>query len=378
MYGTVTLLFARRRAVEAVAAAVAVALLAGPLAAARVITKEGAVFEGILLDKNSERVVVRTSGGGQITIPADKVHSIEGEKEDPPPEDLPRIVPADIQPRMADDAFKEAKDSLRAGKWERAGALLAGLLALDPPRLDKQELAEAAEGLVTCYLQVEDPVGVGKALLKRTQFARTDVERKRYITAAEGLRAMRDMRLDGRKPQSCRELVDVSVKWKGEQLIDEARQLAKNASLLSVRGRLERTAQQCKDKLQEADQYIPGSSNRHRDAFLRMLPAKVMQAADQTINACTRERNWLQGNRWRSWADKDTVKAWADRIMAYLSAREQADDALRNLLNAPSLKSLYDADHAKKLLKQLDDLKYYPGGTLLILPRKTGQPSRRR
>ncbi|MBL7140288.1 MAG: hypothetical protein ISS74_05195 [Planctomycetes bacterium] len=366
------------RTIGCLVALVALALLAGPLWAARVITKDGAVFDGVILSKDGGRVVVRTSGGGQITIPADKIHLIEGESDDAPPPEEPRIIPAQVQPRMADDAFREAKDSLKSGKWERAGALLEGLLALDPPRLSKRELAEAANGLITCYLRVEDPVGVGKTLLKSMQFAATDEERKRYQTAAEGLRAMRDGRLAGKKIESCQELVDASFRWKGEQLVDEARQIASNASLLSVSGRLERTATQCVARLEQADQYLPGSSSRHREQFLRMLPAKVMDTAKQAADACTQERDWLNENRWRSWADNETVKAWIARIMGYLSARQQADDAVRNLLNAPSLKDLFNRGEAEDLLKRLDGLKYYPPGILQILPRRTGQPPKKR
>ena len=96
------------------------------------------------------------------------------------------------------------------------------------------------------------------------------------------------------------------------------------------------------------------------------------------VETCSNERRWFDANRWRSLSDKETVKRWAQRVAAYLALRQGAEAGVTNLKAFASrfdLGSLYNDREAKRLLDQLEDLKYYPsrgGKQIKILPRRTG------
>jgi len=355
------------------AAGLAGLLLPAAARADRVITKKGATFVGTVVTREEGRLVIRTTGGGQVTVAVDDIRTIE-KTDEQAPTSADRIVPASIKPSKAKSAFQEAGKALAAKKWKEAGEQYAGVLALRPAALEPPQLIEAAEGLVLCHLQLGDTAGAAVALRRRAGLTRNGDERKRILATIDALQGTASDNMAGRKsPTAFAPLVQAAARWKAEQLIQEARRNAAATTLVSVRGRLERQARLCEDTLREADFFEPGSHSRNRDAVLRVLADKVIQIARKTVDGCEKERTWLDSNRWQSWSAKNHVQSWTGRVMGYLSARQQAEDAIGNLLTTAALKGLYNEGEAKKLLKRLDGLRYYPGGKLKILPRKTGQ-----
>ena len=350
-----------------------VAALCGPAAADRVITKKGATFVGTVVQREGGRIVIRTTGGGQVTVKEADVRAIE-KTDEHAPASADRIVPASVKPGEAKPVFKEAGKAFSAGKWKKAGEQYAGVLAIRPPVLQVPQRTEAAEKLVVCHLQLSDAGGAAVALRRRAGLARSDDARKRILAVIDALQGAASKNLAGGKaPKAFDPLVDAAALWKAGHLVEEARQMAAATQTISVRGRLGRQVRLLEDTLREADFFKPGAYRNNRDAVLKVLADKVMDIGRKTASRCEQERRWLNGNRWRSWAAKEIVQAWTGRVMAYMSAREQAEDALKNLLATDALRGLYNEGEARKLLKQLDGLQYYPGGKLRIVPRKTGQ-----
>ncbi len=345
----------------------------GAALAARVVTKRGAEFVGTIVRREAGRLVLRTEGGGQVTIAEDDIEHIE-RAEAEGKETRPAIRPVEVAPGRARAAFQEAEEAMKARQWQRAGGLWAGLLALDPRVLEPAQARRAAEALAICHLQLRDLPGAAVALRRRAALAGRDAaERERVLAVIEALQDRKEGGPAARPPTSFEALLEAGCRWKADQLAAQARRIAENPTLASVRGRLQRTAQRCLDLLDEADRLVPGTAGRHREAVLRTLAGKVIEVARRTADRLAGQREWLNKNRWRSWAEKSIVKAWTAKVVAYLSARRQAADALSNLLATPLLAGCYDKRQVLNLLGRLDELQYYPGSKLRIAPRKTGQ-----
>jgi len=363
------------------ATALALTAPAVGLGASQIRTKGGTTYEGSVVREEGDQVVIETSKG-TIRLSRDDIAAIQSleKKKDWPERDpeAPRITPVVVTPDGAREALVQAREAVKAGKWVKAGGLLEGLAELKGDVLSADDRRGITSSLATCYLQIDDPRGAARSFGRRAMVAKDDGERRRILAAAEALATSKSTRIGGQTVRTYKEAIPAAVKWKVDQIVKTARKITGQARLVTVKARLDRTAQGALKKLKEADLYEPGTSDRERTSVLRPLVDNVMQGAQAAVNACSRERRWFDANRWRSLSDKETVKRWVQRVAAYLALRQGAEDGVQNLRAFASrfdLGGLYNDREAKRLLDQLEDLKYYPprgGRQIKILPRRTG------
>jgi len=351
------------------------------LCASQIRTKGGTTYEGSVVREDGDQVVIETSKG-TIRLSRDDIAAIRAmeKQKDWPTRDpeAPRITPVVVTPDKAREALTWAREAVKAGKWVKAGGLLEGLAELKGDVLSADDRRGITSSLATCYLQIDDPRGAARSFGRGAMVAKDDGERRRILAAAEALGTLKSTRIGGQTVRTYKEAIPAAVKWKVDQIVKTARKITGQARLVTVKARLDRTAQGALKKLKEADLYEPGTSARERTSVLRPLVDNVMRGARKAVDACLRERQWFDANRWRSLSDKETVKRWAQRVAAYLALRQGAEEGVTNLRAFASrfdLGGLYNDREAKRLLDQIEDLKYYPprgGKQIKILPRRTG------
>jgi len=362
---------------------VVAAALAPPvrLCADQVRTKGGTVYEGSVVRQEGDEVVIETSKGTIRLSRKDiaAIRAMEQQTDWPKrPPDAPKITPVVVTPEKARETLARAREAVKAGKWVEAGGLLEGLADLKGEVLSVDDRRGVISSLATCYLQIDDARGAARSFGRRAMVAKDDDQRRRILAAAEALDAAKSTRIGGQAVRTYQEAVSAAVRWKVDQIVGTARKMTGKARLVTVRGRLDRTARAALAKLKEADLYEPGTSARQRSSVLRGLVDAVMEPVRKAVSTCSRERQWFDANRWRSLSDKETVKGWTQRIAAYLALRQGAEEGLKNLKAFASrfdLGGLYNGREVDRLLEQLEDLKYYPprgGKRIKILPRRTG------
>ena len=363
------------------ASAVALTAPAVGLCASQIRTKGGTTYEGSVVREEGGQVVIETSKG-TIRLSRDDIAAIEAlekKKDWPkrPPEAL-RITATAVALEKAHEVLTLARQAVKAGKWVKAGGLLEGLAEVKGDVLSADDRRGITSSLATCYLQIDDPRGAARSFGRRAMVAKDEAERRRILAAAEALGTSKSTRISGQAVRTYKEAIPAAVKWKVGQIVKTARRMTGQARLVTVKARLDRTAQGALKKLEEADLYEPGTSARERSNVLRPLVENVMRGGRKAVETCSNERRWFDANRWRSLSDKETVKRWAQRVAAYLALRQGAEAGVTNLKAFASrfdLGSLYNDREAKRLLDQLEDLKYYPargGRQIKILPRRTG------
>jgi len=354
---------------------------AAGLCADQIRTKGGTTYEGSVVREEGGQVVIETSKG-TIRLSRDDIAAIqalEKQKDWPKrPPDALKITAAVVTPDKAQEALAQAREAVKAGKWVKAGGLLEGLAELKGDVLSADDRRGITSSLATCYLQIDDARGAARSFGRRAMVAKDDAQRRRILAAAEVLDTSKSTRIGDQTVRTYKDAIPAAVKWKVDQIVRTARKMTGEARLVTVKARLDRTAQGALEKLKEADLYEPGTSGRERSSVLRPLVENVMEGARKAVSTCKSEREWFDANRWRSMSDKATVKPWAQRVAAYLALRQGAEEGVTNLKAFASrfdLGGLYNDGEAKRLLDQLEDLKYYPargGRQIKILPRRTG------
>lgn len=345
------------------AAAVALAAAAGLVRAEQIVTRGGTTFTGQIIKDEGGRIVVKTVSG-TITVARDDIERID--KDAPDAQDaVPEVVPVEVKPEKAAEALAQARAAMNAGEWLKAGGLLEGLGRLEPGAMSLEDRQAAAAGLATCYLQIGDGGGASRAFTRRATLESDEGAKRQLLAAAEAFRTVKGIRLGDQEIRAYGEALPAAVRWKGEQLVEEARGLVAGGRMYAVPQRLLRTAQAAVAKLEEADQYTPGVGSGRRHAVLKTLADDLLDGVRKAITFCTEARQGLDRDRWQSLSNKEVVKGWAGRIMHYITIRDQADSALENLRTMSEKigdRGLYDATACDGLRAQLEELKFYPRG----------------
>jgi hypothetical protein len=358
----------------AILTALLVAGLTATTLAERVKTKSGQTFTGQIVEQDATKVVLKTMSG-DMTIPMDTVLSIE--KDGAPATTgtsatavAPSgITPVPIDPAKAAESLDKAKKALVGGEWIKAGGLLEGLLALDDKSFGADDRMAATGALVTCYLQIKDPMGAAKALSRRAQLATDTNDKRRLTAAAEALRTLNTVTIGGKAVGRFEDVVGAAMIWKADQVFADAKELNTKAQRLNEPAMLERAAVASVKKLSEADVYVPGYSSSHKAEVLGVLVQCILDGATAAVEYCTKERPVLTQARGAAGVTPETAKEWNGRAGPYLSKRQAAEDALKNLkafTTKYEMAALYNSSTAQiaELTKQLTEYQYYPAGTL--------------
>ena len=365
----------RRTAVATAMALAALLLIPAAVRADTVTTKSGETFTGTVVEQTDKAVVLKTISG-KMTIPMDSVKGIarDGDAggttsgtEDPdkPP---PKIVAVEVAPAKADEAFKQARTALVAGKWVDAGGLLEGLLRIDMKHFPLEKRLAATGALITCYLQIKDARGAATAIGRRASLAKAENDRLRLVAAADMLRERGTTKVGDKHLGRFEEVMAAAMPWQAEQCLATATKIAREASGLNDRDRLNDAADKALAQLAKANVYVPGFSEKHREAVLAELVTNVLNGAREVIAYCEKVRPELTKRRLSSLVSKPAALAWNKVARGYLGRRQAGVSAL-NLLptftarhKVPDLYAQHEAE-AKKLLAALDEFQYYPRGT---------------
>jgi hypothetical protein len=365
------------------AAAAAVVLAVAVAAPAdTVTTKSGETFTGTIVEKTAEHVVLKTISG-KVTIPMTTVETIEEggpapgtetpaepDKPDKPP---PKIVPVDVEPAKADEAFQEARSALVAGNWVKAGGLLEGLMRVDEKHFSSEKRLGATGALITCYLQIKDAHGASRAIGRRASLAPGENDKKRLVAASEMLRDLGTLKVGEKTLGRFEEVIEAAMPWKAERLLEKAADLARNASNLNNPTQLGKAADNALDLLGEANVYVPGYADAHRTEVLAELVNNILKGARDAVDYCKKIRPELTRTRLASIASKPAAIQWNSVARVYLGRRQAAEDAL-NLLKSFTLRykveGLFEQNAAEvqQLLADLDEYQYYPAGSVSYGP----------
>jgi hypothetical protein len=366
----------RRTARPAAAAAVAVALLvlAAAARADTVTTKSGETFKGTIVEQTDEAVVLKTISG-KMNIPMNTVKTIDRDggaagtpeetgEEKPPP----RIVPVQVAPADADEAFKNARTALVAGQWVEAGGLLEGLLRLDLKHFALEKRLAATGALITCYLQIRDARGAATAIGRRAALAEAENDKLRLVAASDMLRELGTTKVGEKRLGRFEEVMEAAMPWQAAQCLATARKIAGEASGLNNRAKLDDAAEKALAQLARANVYVPGFSDGHREAVLAEIVTNVLNGAREAVAYCKKVRPELTKRRLSSAVSKPAALAWNQVARVYLGRRQAGADALNLLPTFATRHKVPDvyAKHkteAQELLAQLDEYQYYPVGT---------------
>jgi hypothetical protein len=341
-----------------------------------VVTTSGQIFSGQVLEESADKVVIKTDSG-TVTVPRATISVLERGKAPA----APVITPERIPPGCAPKAFEEAKAAIAKANWVKAGCLLAGLLELSAGALSPDSRLAATAALTTCYLQIKDGAGAARTLRQRADVVPAEGDKRRLLAAAEALQKGSTV-LNGKAVSTYEEAIAAAMEWKTAQVVAEAKDLSVKAGALNDPGKLEAAGKRCLDRLNEADLYTPGASTGRRKEVFAALADNIMTAGRRGVEKCTRERKDLSRYWQTSAADARYAAAYNTEVSRYLTTRQAAEDALRNLKvfaakwQIPELYAERDKD-CTALLTQLDELQYHlllPGmpRQLKIAPRRIG------
>ncbi len=365
----------RRTAVVTAMAFAALALIPASVWADTVTMKSGETFTGAIVGQTDEAVVLKTISG-KMTIPMRNVKTVarDGDAGDAKPgteapdKPPPKIVAIEVVPAKADEAFKQARSALVGGQWVEAGGLLEGLLRLDLKHFPREKRLAATGALITCYLQIKDARGAATAIGRRASLAEAENDRRRLVGAADMLRERGSTKVGEKHLGRFEEVMEAAMPWQAEQCLATARKVAREASGLNDRGRLNDAAEKALAQLAKANVYVPGFSEKHREAVLAALVTNVLDGAREVIAYCETVRPELAKRRLSSVVSKPAALAWNKVARGYLGRRQAGADAL-NLLptftarhKVPALYTRHEKE-VKKLLAELDEYQYYPKGT---------------
>jgi len=368
------------------------AILAADVSADRITTTSGQTFTGKILEEMDQSVVIQTMSG-KVTVPRATINTIEKEGG----AEAVKIVPAVVDPAKAAEAFEEAQSAVAADDWVRAGSLLEGLLKLDTGTFPHENRLTATAALVTCYLQVKNSQRAAGALRQQAALVASETDKKRLAAAAEALEASGRPAIGETAVGRFEEVMAAGMPWKAQQILEIARQVGASATVLNAMPRLDRAAQMCLARLTEADLYVPGFSQTHRQEALTLLADNILDGARKAVNVCTTDRKDLT-RLWQDTLDElkkaaeearkaeeearkakrsppskspltlatpdPKIQTYNQKASAYLARRLAAEDALENLklfaekCEAPALYTDREKEIAD-LLAKLEDLKYH-------------------
>ncbi|MCX5654427.1 MAG: hypothetical protein NTY65_07250 [Planctomycetota bacterium] len=345
---------------------------ASPAPADRVITKTDETFTGAIVEDTAEKVVLKTLRG-TVTIARDQVKSVEKSAEPAkPPSGAPaptQVTVAQVDPSKAAQALKDAKSALVAGEWAKAAGLLEGLMLLDERTLSPEDRLGATGALVTCYLQIKDAQGAAKSLLRRAALTNDPADKKRLVAAADVLKLSGATEIGGKTLSRFEEVLAAAMPYRAQDYLKEANDFAAKATRLNDAAQLDKAAATALKRLAEADVFVPGFSAAHRMEPLAAIFNNVLNAVRRAVESCDKDRQELTQTSLSMPVTVPAARAFNDRVKPYLARREGAEAALKNLqpfAQKNNAAELYTSNEKEitDLLRKLDDLQYYPKGTV--------------
>jgi hypothetical protein len=363
-----------------VALGLAFAVLAPAVWGDTIVTTSRRTFTGKVLEEAPDKVVIRTDSGN-VTVPRAIITVLDKGRAAGP---AAAILPDKVAPADAANAFEEAKAALAKANWVRAGCLLEGLLELAPMYFPQENRLAATAALATCYLQVKDAAGAGRAFRRRAELVAADSDKRRLLATAEAIGKSGGPAIGGKPITTYDEAIAAAMDWKAAQLVAEAREAAAKAAALNDPEKIEAAGRRCLDRLGEADTYVPGTSAARRKEVFAALADNVFQAARRGVEKCTADRKDLSRYWQTSAADVKYAVIYNGQVSRYLGLRQAAEDGLKNFravsakFQVPELYTEREKDCAA-LLAQLEELQYHvllPGmpRQLKIAPRRIGSP----
>ncbi len=338
-------------------AAAALAVLTSPARAARVVTTSGQEFTGTLTEETDDKVVIQTMSGS-VVIPRSSIAEIDTGRKDTGP----KIVPVTIDPLKAQEAFQEARESIAAGKWVRAGSLLEGLLKLDATAFPHENRLTATGALITCYLHLKDAKGAVVNLSRRAHLAAGESDKRRLLAAAEALEEAQAPTVGDTVVNTFEGLMKAAMPWKADQVRDKAVEIAAGATGLDKYEAIQEAIRNATERLKNADLYVPGYAAKHREAVLKALVDNIVGAARRAVDICTEEREDLSRYWKTSAASTKVARLYNERAGRYLRRRAQAEGGVRNLTRLAAeepIEKMFDGGEVGKLLESLEDLEYH-------------------
>jgi hypothetical protein len=348
---------------------------------ARITTKAQQTFVGTIVEETPTQITIATASG-KITVPITSILNIVRDTKP----DEKKIVPEKIKPTKAQEAFQNAKAAIGAGNWVKGGSLLAGLLELPASIFQQEQRLAATAALATCHLQISDTDGAAQVFRRRANLVASESDKKRLLATAEALEAAQTamgVSQEWQFVQTYDDAITAGTKWKAEQLLETAKEVGEDAEALNKWTTMKRVADKIIGYLDEADLFVPGFGEKNREAALSTVAENVVQAGEKAVTICTEERKFNITPYYETSASSVKIAlVYNEYVNRYLSRREAAEDALKNLsrlaeeYKVPDLATKRE-EKIKALLAQLDELRYHlkihgMRRQLRITPRRIG------
>jgi len=354
-----------------------------PASGATIVTKSRQTFVGSIVEETPQAVTIATASG-KVTIPVTSILSIT--RDAAPAKKEKKIVAEKIRPSKAQEAFEKAKGAIAAGDWVKGGSLLAGLLKLPTTVFPHEKRLSATAALATCHLQIQDTEGAAKVFKRRAALVASESDKKRLLATAEGLEEANTVTGPSKQwqfVQTYDQAIAAGTQWKAEQLLAKAKETGEKAESLNKWTTLNRVATKIMDNLNEAELYVPGFAQAHKEEALSTICENIMQAAEKAVKICTEERKFnISPYYEHSAASIAHARIYNEHVKGYLENRKAAEDALKNLERLAKEFEVADLQSKRQekiteRLTQLEELRYHEmikGMTrkLRIMPRHLG------
>ena len=330
-------------------------------------TTTGLVFHGKIIEETGEQVVLMTKSG-PIPFPRKiiaEVHKAGVDYRRP----SERIQPVPIPEGKQAQYLATARQHVADGKHEQAVAVCKGLMDLPTKSLSDAQRDNIGKIAAQAYFELKDWKAAAEGLRYAARAIESDVDRNRIQAMAEALAENEPPAIAGQTADNFPQAMMLAMKWKADQIFDDARTFADNPKETHREEGVKRLLQAADARLANAEAYVPGYSVQRWPEICKTLVTQMVAAVEKAAGQCTEDRKGMIRIYWQKVISRRRAIAWNEGVTEYLKLRQAAVDCLQNVQyvedNHP-LKLAYDDGAFKalkekraNLTKQLQDLKFY-------------------
>lgn len=330
-------------------------------------TTKGLVYRGKITEEKPDKVVILTRSG-PVTIPRQIIAEVRKTGVDYRAANE-KIEAVEI-PEGKEKAFLEkARKLVGDGKHAEAVAICKGLRAISPGRLTAQQRETVGKTLAQALFDLGDWPAAASGLNYAARAVTGDMDRQRIRAMAQALLANKPPTIGGQTADGFAQAMQAAMKWKADQLYDEAAKIVGDFKQVHQREPLEQILKTADARLTQAEVFVPGYSIQRWPEICRAMATRMLGTVEKAAGKCTEARKEFTRLYWQKVLTPQRAKAWNKDVNAYLKLRQAADNCLVNVTyieeNHP-LKMAYKGDEfkqftekRKRLAETVEGLRYY-------------------
>jgi hypothetical protein len=330
-------------------------------------TTKGLVYRGKITEDKPDKVVILTHSG-PITIPRQIIAEVRKAGVDYRSANE-KIEAVEI-PEGKEAAFlARATKLVGDGKHAEAAAICKGLRAISPSRLTARQRETVGQTLGQAFFNLQDWPAAASGLNYAARAVTNEMDRQRIRAMAQALKANKPPTIGGQTVDGFAQAMHAAMKWKADQIYDEAAKIVNDFRQVHQRDPLDRILQAADARLTQAEVFVPGYSIQRWPEVCRTMTTQMVGTVEKAAGKCTGERKELIRLYWQRTLTVKRAKSWNEAVDNYLKRRQAAGDCLANVTHIEQnhpLKMAYKDNEFKQftekrtnLAKTVEDLRYY-------------------